>query len=112
VEDCIKSLIALIEKSFSISLSTEPLFSLSLPLQQCHSKGQPFNLHLFGCSLIKSEPRKKQKEKEKIKTHLVYVQLFHIRAKEMKEMRVSESRTRACRKISMLGFGVHPSFIL
>lgn len=32
----------------------------------------------------------------------------------MKEMRVSESRTRACRKISMLGFGVSLSlsFIL
>lgn len=50
-------------------LLTEPLFSislpLSLPLQQCHSKEKPFNLHLFSCSLIKSETRKKQKKKNK-----------------------------------------------
>lgn len=87
------------EVLLSISLSHQSLFSLSLPLQQCHSTGQPFNLHLFSCSLIKSEPRKKQKEKEKIKTHLVYVQIFHIRTKEMKEMRVRTEREPAGKSV-------------
>ncbi len=39
VGDCIKSLVALIEKPFSISLSTELLLFLSLSLQRCHSTG-------------------------------------------------------------------------
>lgn len=39
VEDCIKSLVALIEKPFSISLDRASSLSFSLSLQRCHSTG-------------------------------------------------------------------------
>lgn len=87
-------------------LSRQSLFSFFLSLfSGATQQDSPLISTYSAAPLLRVKLGRNKKKKRKQK-HLVYVQLFHIRAKEMKEMRVSESRTRACRKISMLGFGV------